>query len=592
MGKSTSGVASSIDGVSANIPEHFGAIYSQLYNSADDSENLRMVHARAEAEVNMSHLDKVAKITPELLRKAADKLKPGKSDPMYSFSSDCFRNGPDSLYEHLAQVLKCCTVHSHISLVLLLSTLIPLVKDKLASINTSKNYRSVAVSSILLKLFDWVVIFLDGDSLGLNELQFAYQTGCSTVMCTWAALETIDYYLKNDNEVFTCATDMSKAFDLTLHSLMFTKMLDAGMCPILVRLLIYIYAHQEANVRWNGENSNNFSVKNGCGQGKVLAALAYCLYCEELFEILRRRHSGCWVRGYYRGIFGYSDNNWVLAASLSALQDMLKTCEEYATSHNLRFSTDPDPVKCKTKCMAFLFKPRTLPDMYLCGNPLPWVSSLKHLGTRVTNSIDGCQLDMKQKKAMYIDKNCSLDQEFHFAHPTVKLQLNTIYNCHFSGSQVWHLFSQGAMSMESTYNKSVKVMAKLPYPTHRYMIEPIVGTKHMKIKILKNYLSFIQQVRKSPKHVLRQLYCLASSDARTVTGQNLRNILLLTNKVHVDQLEPSLVDTFKYHQIEDQDVWRVNLVKEILDLQHGDLVLPDGWSEEELDMMLNYACTQ
>ena len=82
-------------------------------------------------------------------------------------------------------------MHSHVSLVLLLSTLIPLVKDKLASINTSKNYRSVAISSILLKLLDWVVIFLGGDSLGLNELQFAYQTGCSTVMCTWAALEAI-----------------------------------------------------------------------------------------------------------------------------------------------------------------------------------------------------------------------------------------------------------------------------------------------------------------------------------------------------------------------------------------------------------------
>ena len=185
--KSNAAVATSIDGVSANIPEHFGAIYSQLYNTADDSENLKIVHARAEAEVNRSHLEHVAKITPELLKKAANKLKPGKSDPIYSFSSDCFRNGPDSLYEHLAQVLKCCTVHSHVSLVLLLSTLIPLVKDKLASINTSKNYRSVAISSILLKLLDWVVIFLDGESLGLNELQFAYQTGCSTVMCTWAA---------------------------------------------------------------------------------------------------------------------------------------------------------------------------------------------------------------------------------------------------------------------------------------------------------------------------------------------------------------------------------------------------------------------
>ena len=188
----------------------------------------------------------------------------------------------------MALVLRCCVIHSHVSQILLLSTFIPQVKDKLASINISKNYRSVAISSILLKLFDWVIIILEGSCLGLNELQFAYQPGCSTVMCTWAALETIDYFLKNGTEVFTCATDMSKAFDLTLHSLMFSKMLNAGLCPILIRLLIHIYVHQLANVRWNGENSESFSVKNGCGQGKVLAAIAYCMYCEELFTILRR----------------------------------------------------------------------------------------------------------------------------------------------------------------------------------------------------------------------------------------------------------------------------------------------------------------
>ena len=122
----------------------------------------------------------------------------------------------------------------------------------------------------------------------------------------------------------------------------------------------------------------------------------------------------------------------------------------------------------------------------------------------------------------------------------------------------------------------------------RLASEPIIGTRHMKIKILKNYLSFIKQVRKSPKHVLRQLYGLASDDVRTVTGQNLRNILLLTKKLHVDQLEPSLVNTLEYHKEEERDV---NLVKEILDLQHGDLVLPDGWSDDELDTMLNLACT-
>ena len=114
--KSTTGVATSIDGVSQNIPEHFGTIYSQLYNSAEDSEKLKEVHTRAEAEVNESHLEFVSKITPELLKTASKKLKPGKSDPIYSFSSDCFRNGSDSLFEHLALVLKSCTLHSHVSL--------------------------------------------------------------------------------------------------------------------------------------------------------------------------------------------------------------------------------------------------------------------------------------------------------------------------------------------------------------------------------------------------------------------------------------------------------------------------------------------
>ena len=172
-----------------------------------------------------------------------------KLDPVYSFSSDCIKQGPDILYDHLSLILKSFVRHAHVPQPLLLSTLVPLVKDKLGNIGCSKNYRSVAISSLVVKLIDWVIILLEDESLKLNELQFAYQAGCSTVMCTWAAVETIDYFLNNGSEVFTCATDMSKAFDMTLHSLMFQKMLDIGVAPILVRLLIYIYTNQVANVR-------------------------------------------------------------------------------------------------------------------------------------------------------------------------------------------------------------------------------------------------------------------------------------------------------------------------------------------------------
>ena len=102
-------------------------------------------------------------------------------------------------------------------------------------------------------------------------------------------------------------------------------------------------------------------------------------------------------------------------SALSALQDMLKTCQDFAAAHKLRFSTDTNPTKCKTKTMAFLKTPRILPNLTLCGNPIPWTEKCKHLGTTLTNTIDGCEDDIRIKNAMYVEKN-----------PTTKLAVNKI----------------------------------------------------------------------------------------------------------------------------------------------------------------------
>ena len=46
------------------------------------------------------------------------------------------------------------------------------------------------------------------------------------------------------------------------------------------------------------------------------------------------------------------------------------------------------------------------------------------------------ELDIRVKKAKYIDKNNTLNQEFYFAHPSTKIKVNDIYNTHFTGSQL------------------------------------------------------------------------------------------------------------------------------------------------------------
>ena len=181
--KSAQVVSTSMDGVQNNIQGHFKDIYSKLYNSHDDADKIIEIENEVHSRVNQSHVKDVEKVTPDLVKEAVKHLKNNKSDPNYSFSSDCIKNAPDSLYQHLSVVLQSFLVHGHVTLFLLLATLVPIIKYKLGSISCSKNYRSIAMSSLILKLLDWVILLLFGDSLGLDQLQFAYQPGASTT--TW-----------------------------------------------------------------------------------------------------------------------------------------------------------------------------------------------------------------------------------------------------------------------------------------------------------------------------------------------------------------------------------------------------------------------
>ena len=116
---------------------------------------------------------------------------------------------------------------------------------------------------------------------------------------------------------------------------------------------------------------------NGVKRGVVLSALFYCMYVDELFETLRKNRTGCWVDDSYVGILGYADDIFLLSPTLDGLQEMTETCNEFAKNNNLTFSVHSNPKKCKTKCLAFLKKPRKLPNIKLGKIVLTWVESTK-----------------------------------------------------------------------------------------------------------------------------------------------------------------------------------------------------------------------
>ena len=106
----------------------------------------------------------------------------------------------------------------------MISTLLPIVKDKLGDITSSDNYRSIAISCLILKVFDYVILDIHGDKLTTDELQFGYEDNISTSMCTWLVAETIEYFQRHGSNVYACVMDMTKAFDNVKHStLLYSK---------------------------------------------------------------------------------------------------------------------------------------------------------------------------------------------------------------------------------------------------------------------------------------------------------------------------------------------------------------------------------
>ena len=115
MRKSKNVVANQIDGETEDISNHFADIYKDLFKSVDDQENLKSIKETIDNGIDNKSILHVDKVTPEVIKEAVMHLNNEKSDPTFSFSSDCFKNAPDQLFLHLSNIFRCFLIHGHVS---------------------------------------------------------------------------------------------------------------------------------------------------------------------------------------------------------------------------------------------------------------------------------------------------------------------------------------------------------------------------------------------------------------------------------------------------------------------------------------------
>ena len=144
---------------------------------------------------------------------------------------------------------------------------------------------------------------------------------------------------------------------------------------------------------------------------------------------------------------------------------MVNTCQKFTKKKNLKFSTNPDAAKSKTKCIVFSKKAKDLKNVspiLLNGDPLPWVQQVKHLGN-VMQCDNSMKIDCTLKRGKFIGKVNSLLQEFYFADPKVKMRLMNIFASSFYGSGLWDLQSRECDRLFKSWNVTVRMVFLPPH---------------------------------------------------------------------------------------------------------------------------------
>ena len=273
---------------------------------------------------------------------------------------------------------------------------------------------------------------------------------------------------------------------------------------------------------------------------------------------------------------------------------MLNSVEEYATNHNINFSTNPEPKKSKTKGIIFGGKHKVdPPNLSLNGNDLPWVEMAKYLGNTITSEVNGLQKDIKEKRAIYIERNCELLQEFYYSHPEFKCKINKIYNSSFSGSNLWDFSSYNFNLLINSWSVSVRHMWNLPRESHKFLIEPLGGT-HAKVMIYTRFIKFLQNIQnKCKKNSAYYLLQLIKNDTSTVTGRNLRKISDDINTYNILNYDiNSLKDLIHFEELTEDNVWKIHMIKELTDvkqhkktIQFNDEEMPTKQIDNMIDLI-------
>ena len=420
-----------------------------------------------------------------------------------------------TLHDLLARLISSLFSHGYVPDQLRLSTILPIVKNKQASLNMSSNYRGIALTSILSKLIDILIIEFQSNALTSSDLQFGFKEKSSTVQCTFVVQEVVNYYVRNDSNVYCTFLDASKAFDRVHYNKLFAQLSEKKMCPMVIRFLCFMYTKQKCRVKWESSISESFEVSNGVKQGGVLSPLLFNVYIDVLLTRLRSKGLGCFIGNNYFGAVAYADDVVLLSPTVSNLKSMLKICEEFSKEFHINFNASKSKLIIFGECTSDV-------KVYLQGNLISLVSTEKHVGNIVGNDPDTMSQSVHVAcNHLYGKLNFLINQigacRSHIMYLLFKNYCMSLYGC-----QLWNysLLKQ-VKPVYIAWRKCVRRIFKLPRNTHSALLYYLCEDGCIDVQLHRRFLKFILSIINSANYNVKFLSRLVVNGSQSSSCESL-----------------------------------------------------------------------
>jgi hypothetical protein len=246
---------------------------------------------------------------------------------------------------------------------------IPKTKDFYMKALTVNDFRGIAISPLLSKIFELCIHDRYGHFLHSSRNQFGFKKGIGCNHAIHTLHNAVDRYITGGSTINIC-----KAFDKVDHNALYISLMKRHIPVNLLDTLIHWFRTSLSCIKWHSVYSPFFELKCGVRQGSVLAPYLFTVYLDDI------RRSFDFNRETF--IIMYADDILLLAPSVCELQKLLLKCEAELTRIGMSINAKKSCcLRIGSRCAVSCASIRTTNGM-----ELPWVSEIRYLGTHIVQS--------------------------------------------------------------------------------------------------------------------------------------------------------------------------------------------------------------